>query len=67
MIRPGASVEVVTALGERVRMKALSEVVRGKDFLIVYVCDESTWAERESADPEIEGIPWPAEDVEVLA
>lgn len=66
MIRPGATVEVVTALGEKVRMKALSEVVRGKDFLIVYVCDESAWAEREPAGREIEGIPWPAEDVELL-
>ena len=60
MIRRGIVVEVVTALEEKVRMRALSPVVRGRDFPVVYVCAEAEWSDGRG---ETEGIPWPAESV----
>lgn len=65
-ITSGALVEVVNARGERTERVALSGVVAGRDFPVVWVCRpaELEAAEAEARDPE--GVPWPAEDVQVL-
>ena len=47
-------------LGQRV---ALTGVIAGHDFPVVWVCPAEEWdtAQREGREPE--GVPWPAEDV----
>jgi hypothetical protein len=63
----GDHVEVVDAEGERLPRRALSDVVDGADFPVVWVCREEEWvaATREGRAPE--GVPWPAEDVSAPA
>ncbi len=63
VIQPGAHVYVETALGEKLPRRAISAVVPGHDFDVVWVCREEEWeaATKESRDPE--GVPFPAEDV----
>jgi hypothetical protein len=59
----GDHVEVIDAEGERLSRRALSGIVDGEDFPVVWVCREEEWtaAKREGREPE--GVPWPAEDV----
>lgn len=65
-IEPGATVKVTTSTGEVLIKRAVSDVVRGDRFPVVWVCREEEWqaARDEGRDPE--AIPWPADDV-VLA
>jgi len=62
----GDQVEAVDAEGERLRRRAMSTVVDGVDFPVVWVCREEEWhaAHREGREPE--GVPWPAEDVHLM-
>ncbi|HUY23786.1 MAG TPA: hypothetical protein VMV09_00575 [Candidatus Saccharimonadales bacterium] len=62
-IQPGTPVFVETALGERLQRRAISAVVQGHAFSVVWVCREEEWeaAHRESREPD--GVPFPAEDV----
>jgi hypothetical protein len=60
---PGSQVSVIDARGRELRKRALSSVVPGRDFLIVWVCREEEWQAAESEGRRPEGVPWPAEDV----
>lgn len=59
----GMPVAVVDAIGRVTVRRALSDVVMGEDFQVVWTCTESEWeaARQESREPS--GTPWPAEDV----
>ena len=62
-IQPGMVVAVETALGQQLSRRAISGIVPGHEFPVVWVCREEEWeaAQRESREPE--GVPFPAEDV----
>jgi hypothetical protein len=64
-IRRGIAVEVVNAFGQRQARVALTGVIAGRDFPVVWVCRREEWeaAYREHREPE--GMPYPAEDVRV--
>ena len=65
-IEPGTLVEVTTALGEQVLMRALSGPEKGHTFDVVWVATETDYevAQKEGGEPE--SIPWPAESVRVV-
>jgi hypothetical protein len=62
-IRAGMPVSVKTALGEVLPRVALTGIVQGGSFAVVWVCREEEWqlAKREGREPM--RVPWPAEDV----
>ncbi len=61
-IKHGALVEVITATGSTVPMRALGGPEMGRDFAVVWVCTEEDWEVYE--DPE--GIPWPVTHLQLL-
>jgi hypothetical protein len=65
-IEPGALVEVTTALGERVLMRATSGPERGRDFEVVWVTTEVEFDLARDSGEEPDGIPWPVESLRVL-
>ena len=64
-IKRGDRVTVRTAFGDRLERVALSAIEMGRDFPVVWVCSPEEWEAREQPDPPI-GLPWPAEDVELV-
>jgi hypothetical protein len=62
-IRPGDVVFVRDARGERLRRRAMSGVVDGRDFPVVWVCLEEEWEAGRDRPDLSKGLPWPAEDV----
>jgi hypothetical protein len=62
-VRRGTKVQVRDAFGRTSEVRATSGVVMGKDFEIVWVCDEEEWKRAESESRRPDSIPWPAEDV----
>jgi hypothetical protein len=56
-------VEAVDAEGERLPRYALSGVVEGAGFPVVWVCGEEEWEKARAEGREPDGVPWPAEDV----
>lgn len=65
-IEPGARVEVTTALGEHVPMRALSGPEKGHTFDVVWVTTEADYEAAKDAGDQPEGIPWPADSVRVF-
>jgi hypothetical protein len=65
-IQQGDEIEVRDVHGRWLQRKALTGVVDGHDFRVVWACRAEEWqaAEAEQRDPE--GVPWPAEDVRLL-
>jgi hypothetical protein len=65
-LQVGDIVIVVDAHGTQRRKRALSRVMQGGSFMVVWACREEEWqaAQAEGRDPV--GIPWPAEDVSLL-
>jgi hypothetical protein len=63
-IAPGARIIVRTADDRRVGGRAITAVIDGLDFPVVWVCAENEWCAAKAEQREPEGIPWPAEDVE---
>lgn len=63
-IQPGGLVTVETALGEHLKRRAVSSVVAGHEFPVVWVARLEEWeaAEREGREPD--AVPFPAEDVQ---
>lgn len=61
----GDLVEVTTASGERVLMRALSGVMAGRDFEVVWVAMPEEWerAAREGDEPD--GLPWPSDALRI--
>jgi hypothetical protein len=62
-IHAGDLLEVVTAHGDVVHMRAIGEPTRGRDFAVVWVCTEAEYEEAEQHHAEPRGIPWPLEAV----
>lgn len=59
-ITKGTVVEVRTATGEFVKMRALGSPTLGRDFLVVWVCSEENY----SAEGDVpRALPWPAKAV----
>lgn len=65
-IQPGSQVLATSASGEPLERRAITEVVDGDDFRVVWVCREEEWMAAQAEGREPDGIPWPATDV-VLA
>jgi hypothetical protein len=65
-IQPGALVSARGADGQARELRALTAVVEGADFPVVWVCGQREWASALAEERDPEGIPWPAEDVQVL-
>ena len=65
MIERGERLVLVDAFGEKRVKRALSPVTEGRDFPIVWACDESEWeqAQRDKRDPDPDPFPWPANAV----
>lgn len=65
-IETGARVQVRGATGRVLTKRALSEVVPGQDFQVVWACREEEWDASQAEGREPDGVPWPAEDVTPL-
>ncbi len=63
-IEPGTRVQVRSATGELLPRRAVSAVVRGDDFPVVWVSREDEWQAAQTEDRDPDAVPWPAEDVE---
>ena len=66
-IKPGDRVLALNARGERSERIALTEVVMGRDFPVVWICRPEEWVAARAEGREPDGVPWPAEDVSLLA
>ena len=62
-IRPGERVLARTALDEWVKMRAITGIVPGQDFPLVWVCDEQEWQASQAEHRAPRGDPWPADEV----
>jgi hypothetical protein len=62
-IQAGMRVQITGGSGIVLEKRAVSGVIDGSDFPVVWACGESEWkaAEAERRDPD--AVPWPAEDV----
>lgn len=62
----GSRVEIRNGRGQTLTRRALTGVMMGEDFPVVWACREDEWdvALRDGRPPE--GVPWPAEDVRLL-
>jgi hypothetical protein len=65
-IAAGERIEALDVAGKQLRRRAVSGVVPGHDFPVVWVTSEEEWqaALDEGRDPD--AVPWPAEDVRPL-
>lgn len=62
-VKPGDTVLALNARGERGERIALTSVVMGRDFPVIWVCRPEEWIAAQAEGREPEGVPWPAEDV----
>lgn len=62
-IRPGAIVVAQTSDNKEVTLRAVTGVIDGDDFPVVWVCGEAEWqaATADRRDPQ--AVPWPADSV----
>ena len=58
-IHAGDRVEVTTADGERIVMRAIRGPEQGRDFPVLWVCTEREYDRAERAGDEPDGLPWP--------
>ena len=63
-IAPGARVTVRTADDRLVDVRAITAVIHGLDFPVVWVCADDEWGAALAESREPQGIPWPAADVQ---
>jgi hypothetical protein len=63
-VQRGDLVTIRTALGELLPRRALTGVVQGGTFPVVWVCRLEEWDLAQSERREPEHVPWPAEDVQ---
>lgn len=61
----GEVVVAKAADGGTRELRALSGVVAGGDFAVVWACSPGEWEAAEAAGRDAEGVPWPAEDVSI--
>jgi hypothetical protein len=65
-IHRGSAVEVTTANGDQIVMRALGQPIRGRDFPVVWVCTDEEYERAESAGDEADGLPWPLDALHEL-
>jgi hypothetical protein len=65
MIEPGSRVLARSAFDELLERRAITGVQPGRDFPVVWVCSEQEWQDARAQGREPEGLPWPAEDVQL--
>ncbi len=65
-INPGSHVIVRTADGKELDRIAVTDVIEGEDFPVVWITTEKEWELAEANDVRPEAWPWPAEDVQPL-
>jgi hypothetical protein len=63
LIQPGDRVMARNAFGEENERRAVTGVMEGQDFPVVWVSTEEEWHLAANEGREPEGIPFPAEDV----
>jgi hypothetical protein len=64
-IQRGSRVIVRSADNKKLPRRAVSGIVNGDDFLVVWVCREEEWAAANAQERQADALPWPAEDVEL--
>ena len=62
-ISPGMKVIAHSTFDGDLPRRAVSGVVDGRDFPVVWVCKEDEWERAQVEGRDAEGWPWPAEDV----
>ncbi len=67
MLKAGDQVLALSASDQLVERRAVSTVVAGSDFPVVWLCTETEWRAARSEKREPAAIPWPAEDVRPTA
>lgn len=63
-IKPGTKVRARARDGELLDRIAMTEVIDGDDFPVVWVCRIEEWEAAANEGREPEGLPWPAADVQ---
>lgn len=63
MLKRGDQVVAMSASDRLVERRAVSAVVDGNDFPVIWLCTEAEWRAAHSEKREPAAIPWPAEDV----
>ncbi len=66
-INSGDAVDVTTAGGQVVRMRALGHPIKGRDFPVLWVCTEAEWTRAHADGDEPDVTPWPLDSVTELA
>jgi hypothetical protein len=66
-VKRGDKVVAVNALGQHVERVALTGVLAGHDFMVIWVCKPEEWEAAQKEGREPEGMPYPQEDVHVAA
>lgn len=66
-IHVGDVVAARNAFGEENERRAVTSVIPGQDFAVVWVCTEDEWRSAQQEGREPAGIPFPAEDVRPLS
>jgi hypothetical protein len=64
-IAPGAYVSARDALGRDLERRAVTQVTKGHEFPVVWVCRMEEWELAEVEGREPDAVPWPAEDVTI--
>jgi hypothetical protein len=65
-VMPGDRVLALNARGERGERIAITGVVQGRDFPVVWICQPEEWDAAQAEKRQPEGVPWPAEDISPL-
>ena len=65
-VEPGDRVLARSAFDELLERRALTPVVDGHNFPVVWVCKEEEWEAALAEGREPQGVPWPAEDVKLV-
>lgn len=65
-IQRGDWLQAQAADGQSRELRALGPVIAGGDFAVVWACSSLEWDAADNEGREPRGIPWPAEDVQVV-
>src|SRR5256885_13823849 len=64
-IRAGDRVSVRTASNRLLERRAITGIVMGHDFEVVWVCREDEWEAARTEGRRATGLPWPADAVQL--